>query len=135
MPRSLAASGPRTPRARTLSWVGLAAPLVGMGVAHQLAPTPFDAIVPRWLPGTARFWTLASGVVEIAVGTAVAVPATRRLGAGTAAALFVAVYPANLQMAWDWRSEPWPYRVVALARLPLQVPMVRHALRVRQDAA
>ena len=134
MPRSLAASGPRSPRARTLSWAGLAAPLVGMGVLHGAVPGPFDALVPPWIPGSARFWTYASGVAELAVGVAVAVPATRRLGAGAAAALFVGVFPANLQMAWDWRAKPWPYRVVALARLPLQVPMVRHALRVRADA-
>jgi uncharacterized membrane protein YphA (DoxX/SURF4 family) len=33
-----------------------------------------------------RFWTYASGVAEVAVGAAVAVPRTRRLGALAAAA-------------------------------------------------
>jgi uncharacterized membrane protein len=109
--------------------------LMTMGVLHGVAPQPFDTIVPPWLPGSARFWTYASGVAELAVGAAVAAPRTRRLGALAAAALFVAVFPANVQMAWDWRRRPWPYRAVAYARLPLQVPMVAHALRVHREAA
>lgn len=112
----------------------LAAPLIGAGVLHFAAPAPFDSIVPSWIPGSARFWTYASGVAEVVVGTAVAVPRTRRLGATAAAGLFLAVYPANVQMAWDWRRKPWPYRAIALGRLPLQYPMITHALRVRAEA-
>nr|WP_211214571.1 hypothetical protein [Actinomycetospora chiangmaiensis] len=105
-----------------------------MGVLHFAAPAPFDALVPPWIPGGARFWTYASGVAELAVGTAVAVPRTRRLGATAAVGLFLAVFPANVQMAWDWRRRSWPWLAVALGRLPLQYPMVTHALRVRADA-
>jgi uncharacterized membrane protein len=112
----------------------LAGGLMTMGVLHGVAPQPFDTIVPPWLPGTARFWTYASGVAELAVGAAVAAPRTRRLGALAAAALFVAVFPANVQMAWDWRRRPWPHRAIAFGRLPLQAPMVAHALRVRREA-
>jgi len=112
----------------------LAGGLLTMGVLHGVAPQPFDTIVPAWLPGSARSWTYASGVVELAVGAAVAAPRTRRLGALAAAALFVAVFPANVQMAWDWRRRPWPYRAAAYGRLPLQVPMIAHALRVRREA-
>jgi uncharacterized membrane protein len=36
---------------------GLAALLGGMGVLHFVAPKPFDAIVPRSLPGSPRTWT------------------------------------------------------------------------------
>jgi uncharacterized membrane protein len=112
----------------------LAGPLLGMGVLHFAVPAPFDTIVPPWIPGPARFWTYASGVAELAVGTAVARPATRRLGATAAVGLFLAVYPANLQMAWDWRRRPWPWRAAAIGRLPLQYPMITHALRVRAEA-
>lgn len=122
-------------RATTMSWAGLAGSLVAMGVLHGTVPAPFDALVPRWIPGTARFWTYASGVAEVAIGTAVAVPATRRLGATAAVGLFVAVFPANVQMAVDWSRKPWPYRATAFGRLPLQIPMINHALRVRRDAA
>lgn len=121
---------PRTPSPAAL----LAGMLLGAGVIHFAAPRPFDAIVPPWIPGSARFWTYASGVAEIAVGTAVASPRTRRAGGLAAAALFVAVFPANVQMAWDWRTKRWPYRAVAFGRLPLQVPMIQHALRVSREA-
>jgi uncharacterized membrane protein len=86
----------------------LAALLTTTGVAHLAVPAPFDAIVPRSLPGTPRFWTVASGVAELVVAAAVAAPRTRRLGAAAAAGLFVGVFPANVKMARDWshRSPP-----------------------------
>jgi uncharacterized membrane protein len=112
----------------------LAGALIGAGVTHALVPRFFDAIVPPWIPGSPRFWTYASGVAEVAVGTAVAAPESRRLGGYAAAALFVGVFPANVQMAWDWRRKAWPYRAVAYGRLPMQVPMITHALRVAREA-
>ncbi|WP_406208210.1 hypothetical protein OH807_36380 [Kitasatospora sp. NBC_01560] len=108
--------------------------LIGAGVAHFVAPRPFDAIVPRRLPGRPRAWTYGSGVVELAVGAAVAAPRTRALGALAAAGLFTAVFPANVKMAHDWRHRPSPWRQVAAARLPVQLPLVLWALKVRRDA-
>jgi hypothetical protein len=74
----------------------IAAMLVGIGTVHFLAPKPFDDIVPAELPGDARFYTYASGVVEIATGALlvprrtavveqVVVDAHRRTGAPAAA--------------------------------------------------
>jgi uncharacterized membrane protein len=114
--------------------VALASLLVAAGVAHGVRPEPFDAIVPRWLPGPPRRWTLVSGAAEVLVGVAVAAPRTRRAGGLAAAALFVAVFPANVQMALDWRHRPAAERAVAWGRLPLQVPLVLWALRVRRGA-
>ncbi len=112
----------------------LAGALIGAGATHAVVPSFFDAIVPPWIPGPPRFWTYASGVAEVAVGAAVAVPRTRRLGGYAAVALFVGVFPANVWMAWDWRRRPWPYRAAAFGRLPMQVPMITHALRVGRAA-
>ncbi|MFF5503260.1 hypothetical protein [Streptomyces roseolus] len=109
--------------------------LIGAGVAHFAAPRQFDAIVPRVLPGSPRTWTHLSGVAEIAVGAAIAAPSTRRVGALAAAGLFTAVFPANVKMAYDWRHRPAPLRAAALARLPLQVPLVLWALRVGRTRA
>ncbi|MEV6201145.1 hypothetical protein AB0M64_14300 [Streptomyces sp. NPDC051771] len=106
--------------------------LVGAGVAHFVVPRQFDAMVPRTLPGPPRTWTRLSGIAEIAVGAAVAHPASRRAGALAAAGLFTAVFPANVKMAYDWRHRPAPAKAAALARLPLQVPLVLWALRVRR---
>ncbi|GAB2924768.1 DoxX family protein [Rhodococcus aerolatus] len=115
---------------------GLALLLLGAGAAHLAVPAPFDAMVPRSLPGPARRWTQASGVAELVVGAGVAAPRTRPAAALAAAGLFVAVFPANVAMARSWQRSP---RVGGLAtagawaRLPLQVPLVAWALRVSRE--
>jgi len=124
---------------RRLSAPGLAGLLAAAGAAHFLRPATFDPIVPSALPGPARWWTWGSGVAELAVGAAVAVPATRRAGAAAAAALFVAVYPANVQMTVDAFAGRGRYasragRVGTVVRLPMQVPLVLWALAVRRSA-
>jgi uncharacterized membrane protein len=68
------------------------------------------------------------------VAAAVASPRTRRAGALAAAGLFVAVFPANVQMARDWRDRPAPLRLAAYLRLPLQIPLIVWALRVSRTA-
>jgi uncharacterized membrane protein len=113
--------------------VALAGLLAAAGVTHFVRPAFYDPIVPRALPGPARFWTYASGVAELAVAAAVAHPATRRTGGRAAAALFVAVLPANLQMAVDWRHRRPARRAVAYGRLPLQAPLIWWALRVARS--
>ena len=46
------------------------------------------------------------------------------------AAFFVGVFPANVQMAVDRRRRPAPQKAAAIARLPLQVPLVLWARSV-----
>jgi uncharacterized membrane protein len=107
--------------------------LVGMGVLHFVAPKPFDTIVPAELPGTPRFYTLASGVAEAATGALILAPKTRRLGATAAVALYLAVFPANVNTVRLWWGKPW-LRLGAIARLPLQIPMITTALKIRRSA-
>lgn len=123
------------PRRSSRAALGLALLLAAAGVTHFVTPRFYDAIVPDRLPGAPRTWTLLSGVAELACAAAVAHPRTRRAGASAAAVLFVAVFPANVQMAIDWQDRPLPDRLVAYGRLPLQVPLVIWALRVRRRAA
>ena len=105
--------------------------LAGSGVLHFAVPGPYDAIVPKLLPGSARAWTRASGAAELAIAAAVALPATRRVGGLAAAGLFAAIYPANVQMAYDQRNASPLKRAVAYGRLPLQAPLIGWALVVR----
>ena len=112
---------------------GLALFLATAGVSHFVIPKFYDDIVPRALPGPARFWTQLSGGAELAVAATVAYRPTRRVGGALAAGLFVAVFPGNIQMALDWRDRPGRERAMAYGRLPLQAPMVWWALRVRRD--
>ena len=111
---------------------GLAALLATAGTSHFVMPDFYDDIVPRALPGRARTWTLVSGAAELAVAAAIARPDTRRVGATLAAGLFVVVFSGNVQMALDWRGRPGRERAVAYGRLPLQVPLVWWAWRVRR---
>ncbi|ANY10267.1 hypothetical protein [Pseudonocardia sp. HH130630-07] len=110
--------------------LGLAGLLGTAAVLHAVRPAVFDSIVPRSLPGEPRTWTYLSGVAEGAVAAAVAYPPTRRTGGYAAAALFVAVFPANVSMALQWNRRSPRERAIAWGRLPLQVPLVLWALRV-----
>jgi uncharacterized membrane protein len=126
-----------TPRKSPWPALRLAGLLAPMGVLHFVVPKPFDSIVPPALPGKARTYTYASGVAELAVAGALVVPRTRRLGGLAAAALFLAVFPANVQMAVDWwrnPDTPTPMKIGALARLPFQIPMITEALKARRNA-
>lgn len=108
----------------------LATLLAVSGTTHFVKPAPYDAIVPRSLPGSPRFWTYASGAVELATAAALLHPRTRRAGGLIAAGLFVAVLPANVKMARDWDDKPPLQRSLAYARLPLQAPLIWSGIRV-----
>ncbi|MER7925799.1 MULTISPECIES: DoxX family protein [unclassified Streptomyces] len=111
----------------------LAGLLATAGVAHFASPKQFDATIPRSLPGSPRTWTYASGVVELALAAGIAVPRTRRTAALAAAGFFVGVFPANVQMALDWRDRPTPQKAAAYGRLPLQIPLVVWARSVAKN--
>ena len=111
----------------------LAGFLAGAGATHFTSPRFYDQMVPRALPGPPRAWTWGSGIAELAVAATVANPRTRRKGALAAAALLVAVFPANVQMARD--SQGVKAQALTHARLPLQLPLVRWAWRVSRASA
>ncbi|GAB3706726.1 DoxX family protein [Nocardiopsis oceani] len=125
-------------KSTTLDRVRKAAPLalggvfVGAGVLHFLKPKPFEAIMPRQLPEP-RAWVYGSGAAELACGVGLL---TRRKWAGPAsAALLLAVWPANIQMALDSGSGRLPSvaddKVLAWGRVPLQIPLIWAALQSR----
>jgi uncharacterized membrane protein len=102
------------------------------GIMHFVSPDFFNEIVPPWLPPSEAFWTYASGVVEIVVALLILRPATRRIGALAAVALFIGVYPANIYMAWDWRNEPLADQLVSYGRLPFQFLFIWVAWKIAQ---
>jgi uncharacterized membrane protein len=93
----------------------------------------FDDIVPPWLPPSERFWTYISGLAEIAIGAAVLMPKYRKIGALASVALFIAVYPANMFMVWDWRDRSTAEQVVSWVRLPFQFVFIWMALIVAKQ--
>jgi uncharacterized membrane protein len=127
----------RTPVHRAAPALSLAGLLAAAGLTHLWRPAIYDPLIPRWL-GHPRPWVVGSGLAELACAVSLVVPRTRRVGALATAALFVAVFPGNVQMALHSRAgaRSWARRpVVAWTRLPLQVPLVLWAWRVAHPAA
>ena len=75
----------------------LGAALMYAGITHLTTNrTEFQAQVPTWVPFSADFVVLASGVVEIALGIALASLQYRRQVGWITAAFFVAIFPGNI---------------------------------------
>lgn len=131
-----AVQDPQPTRDHTLR-LGLAAFLGGMTVLHVVQHEAFESMVPRWLPGNRVAW---NAVATVAEGTSAALlvrGGTAKAGAYLAAATMAGVYVSNIEAA---RRGGYPFpgwlgsRAAAVARLPLQVPLIGWALRVARAA-
>ncbi len=126
--------GARMSRLSRFLLVGLCVLMGGSGMLHFVAPAPYRGIVPGPLRAQAALIVALSGVCELVCAILLAVPRTRRLGALATAALLVAVFPANVQMALD--SGPAVdlmtsgRTAIAWLRLPLQIPLILWALSI-----
>ena len=109
----------------------------GAGAMHFAKPDFFESIVPDWFPGK-KLANYGSGAAEIALGLGLIPPQTRRRAALGLAALTVAVFPANVDMAVnDVEVKPiggrmtrsvataeGVGRVINWLRLPMQAPLL-----------
>jgi uncharacterized membrane protein len=112
----------------------LAAIFVTSGVVHLVRPETFAPVMPQFVPAH-REIILVSGVVELLCAAGLLHPATRRLAGCASAAVLLAVYPANFKMAGDaMQTNNQQFKAIALGRLPLQLPMIRAALRAARAA-
>ena len=108
----------------------LALILGSSGVVHLVRPQTYEPIMPDLVPRH-REVIVASGVAEILCAAGLLHPRTRSLAGYASAALLLGVYPANLKMANDaMHTDNRGFQAVALARLPLQLPMLRTAWKV-----
>ncbi len=120
---------------------GMAIMLVLTGTGHFIVPGPVDQLVPAFLPGEPRLWTYLSGVAEIVVALMLLAPLGKKIagksirlgGAYSAFALFLAVFPANINMAIQWSSREMPQPLFAYARLPLQFGLFYWAWALAKD--
>lgn len=104
----------------------LAVCMVVAGVLHFVASDPFIRIVPGFLPAPAAL-VYISGVIEILLGLGLLVPSLQQPAAWGLVALFIAVYPANLNMAindiqiagipntWWFQAFRLPFQFVLIA--------------------
>jgi len=107
----------------------LAAGMVWVGIKHFTAPEFFVRIVPAALPAPLLL-VHVSGVFEILGGVGLLVPRTRRFASWGLIALFVAIFPANINMAMN-DIQPDPSTHIPMwaqwARLPLQALLIAWA--------
>src|SRR5207244_9575 len=93
-----------------------------IGLLHFLQPDPFVRIVPTALP-VPRFFVFVSGSCEIACGVGLLLPRWRRAAAWSLVALYLAVFPANVNQALNhiqlFPDNPLPTWLSWL-RLPFQ---------------
>lgn len=119
---------------RSRSTTGLAVMFGVMGVLHFVKPEPFERIVPHQLPRKKEL-VYASGLAELACAAGLLHPRTRRTAGLASAGLLAAVFPANVQMALDLNRKGSPRaKAIGFARLPLQIPLIRAALKASREA-
>lgn len=113
---------------------GLAALSAASGILHLVRPRIFETIVPRRLPER-RGLVYVSGVAELACAAALLHPRTRKIAGWASVALLVSIFPANVQMAVtegkraNRGTGSRGKQIATLARLPLQIPLIRTALK------
>jgi uncharacterized membrane protein len=104
------------------------------GIAHFVVPKPFNDLIPEWLPGDASFYTYISGLAELAIAVGLVNSSTRKRAAWGAVVLFIAVYPGNLYMAYDWRDRELSQQLIAYGRLPFQIPLIWWAVTIARKS-
>lgn len=113
---------------RASPWL-LAGVLGVAGTAHFVIADRYQRTIPPALPYP-RQLVYASGVAELLCAGGLALGRTRRIAGWATAALFVAVFPANVQMALDSVGAAPARQLIAWGRLPLQIPLVLWAWQV-----
>ncbi|MDA3022947.1 MAG: DoxX family protein [Actinomycetota bacterium] len=109
----------------------LAGSFLTSGIVHLVQPDAFEPLMPRGLPAH-REIIYASGVAEIVCGVGLL---TRQRWAPLASAtLLLAVWVGNWEYAIKVQRSArtsTPHKVGAWLRVPIQVPMIRVALKSR----
>ena len=108
--------------------------MVLAGANHFLDPATYIAMMPDALPAHAAL-VYISGVAEILGGLGLIVPATRKLAAWGLILLFLAVVPANINMAINGLplgTTEFPSWAL-WARLPLQLVFIVWAYWFTRD--
>ena len=101
----------------------LAALFVGTGTLHFTSPEPFVAIVPEALPAP-RALVYASGVAELLGGIGLLHARTVRPAGWWLIATLLAVFPANIGMAFAPERHPGIPEWALWLRLPLQAALI-----------
>ena len=120
---------------KTLSRLVCALFFMGTGVLHFIAPGPYLAIMPSYLPWHAALVAI-SGAAEVAGGAGLLVAGTRRAAGIGLVVLLIAVFPANVQMLVRERGQGAGAiaELLLWLRLPLQVALIWWVWRVSRTS-
>ena len=102
----------------------LAVIMVTAGTLHLIRPEKFVQIVPDYLPAPGAL-VFISGCCEILGGVGLLIPRVRKQAAWGLVALFIAVFPANVNMAVNKILIDNP--LVLWGRLPFQAVLIAWA--------
>jgi uncharacterized membrane protein len=93
------------------------------GIYHFINPRMYLRIMPPYIPYHLPI-VYISGICEIIFALLLLFENTRPTGAWLVISLLVLIFPANIQMAINFRKKHNPYFWIAIARLPLQVFLI-----------
>lgn len=96
---------------------------VAAGINHFWHLDMYTGIMPPYLPWPVTL-VYISGVMEILLGLLLLPRSTRRMAAIGIIFLLIAVFPANVQMAFNYAHEHNRNLWIALVRLPLQAVLI-----------
>lgn len=113
----------------------LAGAFVTSGIVHLARPQTFEPLMPKVVPAH-REVIYASGVAELVCAAGLLHPTTRRVAGWASLLVLLGVYPANFKMAGDALKTDDPrLKAAAIGRLPLQLPLLRAALKATRASS
>lgn len=96
---------------------------IAAGIYHFINPRMYMKIMPSYLPYHLPL-VYISGICEIVFGALLIPEATRPIAAWLIIVLLIAIFPANIQMAINFKRKKHRFLWMALIRLPLQLLLI-----------
>lgn len=119
----------RSEKRRSITRIVMAVAMMTVGVLHFVSPNGFVSIVPHALPNPLLL-VQVSGFFEIVGGAGLLAPPVRRAAGIGLVALYVAVFPANINMVVHPELAGAVPLWVLWLRLPFQILFIAVALWV-----
>ena len=93
------------------------------GINHFANPNWYLKIIPAWVPYPVVV-NYMSGAFEIAFALLLIPEATRNMGVYLLIILLVLIFPANIQMSFNFYQTHHPYFWLTILRLPFQFVLI-----------
>jgi uncharacterized membrane protein len=125
----------RAPTRRDQMRVAAGVAFVIASLPHFFSPRAYLPMMPPFVPSPLAM-IYVSGVAELAGGIGLLIPRTARLAAWGLVAMLIAIFPANLHVAWTGTnaaglpSSPW----YTWSRLPFQIVFIWWVLAATREA-